>query len=69
MRYELTADEWIVISSMVPQTTAFWVLRSRRLGATCRTVLVRTPPATIALRSLAIVATAEITLTVIHVAE
>jgi transposase len=22
MRYELTADEWIVISSMVPQTTA-----------------------------------------------
>ena len=63
MRYELTDHEWAAIKPMLPNKPRgvarvndrrvlngiFWVLRpGARLGGTCRTVLVPTPPATIA---------------------
>ena len=62
MRYELTDYEWAAIKPFLPNKPRgvprvndrrvlngiFWVLRSERRGATCRTTLARTPPATIA---------------------
>lgn len=62
MRYELADHEWTAVKPMLPNKPAgvtrvndgsvlkgiFWVLRSGRLSGTCRTVLVPTPPATIA---------------------
>jgi transposase len=62
MRYELGDYEWAAIKPMLPNKPRgvarvndrrvlngiFWILRSGRPGGTCRTVLVPTPPATIA---------------------
>ena len=62
MRYELTDDEWAAIRPMLPSKARgvprvddrrvlngiFWVLRPARHGVTCRVVMARTPPATIA---------------------
>jgi len=62
MRYELTDHEWAAIKSMLPSKPRgvarvndrrvlngiFGCCGPARLGGTCRTVLVPTPPATIA---------------------